>query len=76
MNESSNLINWAHSNKSKKTIRNGQVIIEADVWLGNKPRVHLVSSKKVISTLSFDQIQLIKSSIQYKKPYRCTNHKR
>ena len=27
----------------------------------------MVSSKKVISTLSFDQIQLIKSSIQYKK---------
>ena len=42
--------------------------VEADVWLGNKPRVNLISSRKVISTLSFDQLQLIKSSIQYTKP--------
>tara|TARA_Y100001970_G_scaffold114296_1_gene142583 strand:- start:1938 stop:3071 length:1134 start_codon:yes stop_codon:yes gene_type:complete len=69
MNESANLINWAFSQTSqKKLVDADQVIAEADVWLGNKPRVNLVSSKKVISTLSFDQIQLIKSSIQYKKP--------
>jgi len=42
--------------------------LQADVWLGDKPRVNLLSSKKVISTLSFDQLQLIKSSIEYKKP--------
>ena len=69
MNESSNLINWAFSQTSqKKLVDANQVIAEVDVWLGNKPRVNLVSSKKVISTLSFDQIQLIKSSIQYQKP--------
>jgi D-alanyl-D-alanine carboxypeptidase (penicillin-binding protein 5/6) len=28
----------------------------------------LVSSKKIVSTLSFDQIQLIKSSLEYKRP--------
>ena len=69
MNESSNLINWAFSQTSqKKLVDEGQFIVEADVWLGNKPRVNLISSRKVISTLSFDQLQLIKSSIQYVKP--------
>ncbi len=69
MNESSNLINWAFSQTSQKElIKNGQSIIDADVWLGEKSKVNLVSSKKVISTLSFDQIQLINSYIQYKKP--------
>jgi D-alanyl-D-alanine carboxypeptidase (penicillin-binding protein 5/6) len=69
MNESSNLINWAFSQTSqKKLVDEGQIIVQADVWLGNKSRVNLISSKKVISTLSFDQLQLIKSSIEYKKP--------
>ena len=69
MNESANLINWAFSQTSQKElVREGQVITQVDVWLGNKPRVNLISSRKVISTLSFDQLQLIKSSIQYKKP--------
>ena len=69
MNESANLINWAFSQTSQKElVREGQVITQVDVWLGNKPRVNLISSKKVVSTLSFDQLQLIKSSIQYKKP--------
>ena len=69
MNESANLINWAFSQTSQKElVSEGQVIAQVDVWLGNKPRVNLISSKKVVSTLSFDQLQLIKSSIQYKKP--------
>ncbi len=69
MNESANLINWAFSQTSQKElVSEGQVIKQVDVWLGNKPRVNLISSRKVVSTLSFDQLQLIKSSIQYKKP--------
>ena len=69
MNESSNLINWAFSQTSQKElVSQGQIIVKADVWLGNKPTVNLISSNKVISTLSFDQLQLIKSSIQYIKP--------
>ena len=69
MNESANLINWAFSQTSQKElVREGQVIAQVDVWLGNKPRVNLISSRKIVSTLSFDQLQLIKSSIQYKKP--------
>ena len=69
MNESANLINWAFSQTSQKElVSEGQVIAQVDVWLGNKSRVNLISSKKVVSTLSFDQLQLIKSSIQYKKP--------
>ena len=69
LNEASNLINWAFSQTSQKLlVDQNQVIVEVDVWLGNKPRVNLVSSKKIVSTLSFDQIQLIKSSLNYKKP--------
>lgn len=69
LNEASNLINWAFSQTTQKQIIDeGQLITEVDVWLGNKPRVNLISSEKVISTLSFDQIQLLKSTIQYKKP--------
>tara|TARA_B100001250_G_scaffold310673_1_gene272600 strand:+ start:1009 stop:2142 length:1134 start_codon:yes stop_codon:yes gene_type:complete len=69
MNESSNLINWAFTQTNQKElVSQDQIIVQADVWLGNKPRVNLVSSKKIISTLSFDQLQLIKSSIEYKKP--------
>ena len=69
MNEASNLINWAFTQTSqKKLIDKGEIIVEADVWLGNKPRINLVSSKKIISTLSFDQIQLLKSSIEYSRP--------
>jgi len=69
LNEASNLINWAFSQTSQKLlVDKNQVIVEVDVWLGSKPRVNLVSSKKIISTLSFDQIQLIKSSLEYKRP--------
>ncbi len=69
MNESSNLINWAFTQTSQKElVEKDEIIVKADVWLGNKPRVSLVSSKKVISTLSFDQLQLIESSIEYNKP--------
>jgi len=69
LNEASNLINWAFSQTSQKQlVDEGQIITEVDVWLGDKPRVNLISSKKIISTLSFDQIQLIESSIEYKRP--------
>ena len=70
------IINWAFSQTSQKLlVDENQVIVEVDVWLGNKPRVNLVSSKKIISTLSFDQIQLIKSSLHYKKPIEAPNEK-
>ena len=69
LNEATNLINWAFSQTSQQVlVEKNQVIVEVDVWLGNKPRVNLISSKKVISTLSFDQIQLINSSLEYKRP--------
>ena len=69
LNEATNLINWAFTQTSQKLlVDKNQVIVEVDVWLGNKPRVNLISSKKIISTLSFDQIQLIKSSLEYKRP--------
>jgi len=69
LNESSNLINWAFSQTSqKKLISKGQVIKNVDVWLGNKSTINLISREEIISTLSFDQLQLIKSTIEYTKP--------
>ena len=69
LNESSNLINWAFNQTSQKILLNkDQFIKEVDVWLGEESRVKLISSKKLISTLSFDQIQLMKTSIEFEKP--------
>ena len=69
LNEATNLINWAFSQTSQKQLLDlNQFITKADVWLGSKSSVNLLSSKKVISTLSFDQLQRIKSSIEYSKP--------
>ena len=69
LNEASNLINWAFSQTNQKVlVDKNQIITEVDVWLGSKPRVNLVSSEKIVSTLSFGQIQLINSKIQYKRP--------
>ncbi len=69
MNESIKLINWAFNQTSqKKLIEKNQFIKEVDVWLGVESKVNLISSQDVISTLSFDQIQLMNSSIEYSKP--------
>ena len=69
LNESSNLINWAFSQTSqKKLLKKGQIIKNVDVWLGNKTTVNLIIEKDLVSTLSFDQLQLIQSSISYVKP--------
>ena len=69
MNEAANLTNWAFNQTTQKILlEKNQFITEVDVWLGNKPRLKLLSSKKVISTLSFDQIQLMSSKIEYTKP--------
>ena len=69
LNESINLLNWAFNQTSQKTLVNeNEFIKEVDVWLGKKSTINLVSSKKLISTLSFDQIQLMNSSIEYTKP--------
>ncbi len=69
LNESTNLLNWAFNQTSQKIlVTENQIIKEVDVWLGQQPKVNLVSSKKFISTLSFDQIQLMNSSLEYTKP--------
>ena len=69
LNESSNLLNWAFNQTSQKTlIEKDQFIKKVDVWLGSEPTINLVSSEKIVSTLSFDQIQLLESSIEYNKP--------
>ena len=69
LNESANLMNWAFDQTSQKIlVEKGQLIKKTDVWLGVDPIINLVSSEKVLSTLSFDQIQLMNSTIEYTKP--------
>ena len=69
LNEATNLINWAFNQTSQKTLVNkNQFIKSVDVWLGVEPTINLVSAEKIVSTLSFDQIQLMNSSIEYVKP--------
>ena len=69
LNESSNLINWAFAQTSqKKLISKGQIIKNVDVWLGNKSTVNLISNQEIISILSFDQLQLLETNIEYTKP--------
>ena len=69
LNESANLINWAFDQTSQKIlVEKGQFIKKTDVWLGVDPTINLVSSEKILSTLSFDQIQLMNSTIEYTKP--------
>ena len=69
VNETVNLINWAFNQTTQKTIvEKNQLIKNVDVWLGTEPSVNLITNKKVISTLSFDQLQLLNTSIEYTKP--------
>ena len=69
LNEASNLINWAFNQTSQiNLIKKNQKIKEVDVWLGQESKINLVSSQDVVSTLSFDQIQLMQSKINYTKP--------
>jgi len=69
INESLNLLNWAFTQTSRKKIfTKNQIIKKVDVWLGNKPSVNLIVNSDIISILSFEQIQSIKSSITYNNP--------
>ncbi len=69
INESISLLNWAF-NQTTPTIlvKRNQVIKKVDVWLGNAPYINLISQNKIVSTLSFDQVQLMTSTIKYQKP--------
>ena len=69
LNESSYLLNWAFNQTSqKKLLSKGQIVTNVDVWLGNQSTINLISEKDLISILSFDQMQLISSSIIYQTP--------
>ena len=69
LNESSFLLNWAFNQTSQiKLVSKGQIIKNVDVWLGDKPTINLVIDKDIVSTISFDQLQLIETSIAYNKP--------
>ena len=69
LNESSYLLKWAFTQTSEtKILSKGQIIKNVDVWLGNKPTINLIVDKDIVSILSFDQLQLISSSIIYEKP--------
>jgi len=69
VNETTNLINWAYNQTiQKKIVEKNQFIKNVDVWLGTEPSVNLIASHELISTVSFDQLQLLKSKIEYTKP--------
>ena len=69
LNESSNLLNWAFKQTTQKILAHkDQIIKNVDVWLGSEPTVNLVVDKDIVSILSFDQLKLIKSNINYEKP--------
>jgi D-alanyl-D-alanine carboxypeptidase len=69
LNDSSYLLKWAFTQTSEtKILSKGQIIKNVDVWLGNKPTINLIVDKDIVSILSFDQLQLISSSIIYEKP--------
>ena len=69
LNESSNLLNWAFNQTSqKKLVSKNQIIKNIDVWLGSKSTVNLIVKNDIISTLSFEQLKLIESSISYERP--------
>ena len=68
-NEVTNLLSWAFSQTSEKILlKKNQVIENVDVWLGNSPTINLIIEKDVKAILSFDQLQSIKSTIEYEKP--------
>ena len=69
LNESTNLINWAFNQTSQKLlVDKNQIIKKVDVWLGADPKINLVSDEKIVSTLSFDQLQLMNTRIEYVSP--------
>ena len=69
LNESINLLQWAFSQTSQKTLlKKNQIIKNVDVWLGNKPSVNLIVDKDIISIISFDQLKSINANIEYEKP--------
>ena len=69
LNESEKLINWAFNQTSQiKIVKKNQIIKTVDVWMGVDSKVNLISSEDIISTLSFDQIQLMNSEIEYTNP--------
>ena len=69
LNEAEKLINWAFNQTSQiKIVKKNQIIKTVDVWMGVDSKVNLISSEDIISTLSFDQIQLMNSEIEYTNP--------
>tara|TARA_Y100000590_G_scaffold459254_1_gene615863 strand:- start:1989 stop:3131 length:1143 start_codon:yes stop_codon:yes gene_type:complete len=69
LNEASNLINWAFNQTNKtKLIKKNEIIKQVDVWLGNKSSVNLIAKNDVVSTISYGQLQLLKSKIEYTNP--------
>jgi len=69
LNESTNLLNWAFTQTYKKKIlEKNQLIKNVDVWLGNHSTINLIVKNDYYSTLSYDQLQSIKSKLEYLKP--------
>ena len=50
--------------KPIRIVEKNKIIKEVDVWLGNKPTINLIVPEEVVTTLSFEQINTIKSTIR------------
>ena len=69
LNEATYLLNWAFNQTTKKRLLSkDQIIKNVDVWLGNKPTINLIIKEDIYSIISYDQMQLINTSITFQKP--------
>ena len=67
--ETEKLINWAYrETELKKILLKDQIIKKVDVWLGSKPSVNLIIKNDFLTTVSFEQLKTINSTIEYSKP--------
>ena len=69
LQEAEKLLNWAYRDTKQFTIlEKNQILTKTDVWLGNKKKVDLISSEKLVKALTFEQINSIEIILNYEKP--------
>ena len=67
--ESQRLLNWAYRETNNSIIlEKNQILKKADVWLGSKSTVNLVSKEKIIKTLDSEQSENVKIILKYNNP--------
>lgn len=67
--ETARLVNWAYREYDNVTLfRKGETIEQADVWLGEQPKVPLVAAQDVVMTVPRTAKASIKAAIVYTGP--------